>query len=89
MKQAKVLKPLSGWSGSATLYEVSPPLEGHRFVVVSAAVAMFSGPETYIFPSDASGEVTDYGELDGSFSGALDHTEALRRVGYTITPATA
>ena len=40
------------------------------------------GVETFIFPSDNTGEVVDWGELPGSFQGRADHAEALRRAGY-------
>ncbi|ASZ73371.1 hypothetical protein SEA_LUCKYBARNES_54 [Brevibacterium phage LuckyBarnes] len=53
-------------------------------VIVSAADVPFSGPETYIFPGTADGEVTDYGELEGSYRGGLDHEEALRGMGYEV-----
>jgi hypothetical protein len=93
--KAKYLKTLKGFSGTAKLYELSPPLiekdyEGkprgkHKYVVVSAAVAMFSGSETYIFPATKSGEIKNFGELDGSYRGGLDHETALRNAGYSIS----
>lgn len=82
------------FTGEARLYRLDPPMVEknwddeevgkHEFVVVSATNAMFSGPETYIFPSDENGKVTNWGELDGSFRGALDHERALRGAGYDI-----
>lgn len=66
------------------VYQLDPPLSGHEYVVVSAAIVPLSGPETYIFPSDAAGTVTAWGELDGSYRGGLDHAEAMRRAGYEI-----
>lgn len=47
-------------------------------VVVSAVFAMYSGPETYIFPADETGEVISWGELPGSYRGGLDHARAIR-----------
>lgn len=79
--------------GNQRLYRCDPPFraEGwgdapasHEYVVVSAAVVPFSGPETYIFPADAEGNVTDYLELDGSYRGALDHERALANAGYAV-----
>ena len=84
-----------GMNGAKRLFRLDPPLRQrdwfadgdeevfteHEIVVVSAAVA-FGSPETYIFPADRSGEITDYGELEGSFRGRLDHEEALRNAGY-------
>jgi hypothetical protein len=81
-KTATFVKDLTGFSGSAKLYRLDPPLDGERFVVVSATDVMRSGPETYIFPADAEGEVSSWGELAGSFRGGLDHAEALRGAGY-------
>lgn len=58
--------------------------EKTEHVVVSGCHAMFSGPETYIFPADSTGSITDWGELDGSFQGAIDHERALSDAGYTV-----
>lgn len=77
-------KQLDGMRGDARLYEMSPPLEGHTFVVVSAVIAMFSGPETYIFPANEKGEIEDWGELEGSQRGTLSHSDVLRELGYEV-----
>ena len=69
------------------IYELDPPLEGAKTVVVSANNVMFSGPETYIFPAAKQGdvyEITDWCELDGSYRGGLDHDEALGYAGYEV-----
>lgn len=47
------------------------------FVVTSATYAMFSGPETYIFPADKDGNILSWGELDGSYRGGLNHERAI------------
>lgn len=62
-------------------------LETHEYVVVSAVVVPFNGPETYIFPANAEGHITSWGELEGSFRGGLDHAEALKGAGYKIVRA--
>lgn len=63
-------------SGSCSLAE---------YVIVSATVVPFgSGPETYIFPATSGGEIDDWGELDGSMKGTLDHSEALAAAGYEV-----
>jgi hypothetical protein len=85
MKTATHLKDLAGWTGRASLYRLSEPLDGHSHVIVSAAVAPYSGPETYIFPADADGKVENYCELDGSFRGELSHAKALENAGYEIS----
>ena len=78
---------LARFSGHAALYRLEPPLDGNELVAVSATSRF--GCETYIFPANDRGEVTDWGELDGSYRGGLDHAEALRRAGYEIaTPPT-
>lgn len=51
------------------------------YVVTSATVVFFSGPETYIFPADKDGEVLGWMELPGSFRGAFDHERAIANVG--------
>ena len=94
-KTATQLKVLDGFVGDARLYKLDPPLqeeswddddapEEWEYVVVSAAVAMFSGPETYIFGADKSGKVVAWGELSGSYRGGLSHSEALSGAGYSV-----
>lgn len=99
MKTARMFKSGRSASGADwRAYELDPPLKTTRwdgdsntevdvevkYVVVSAVVAMFSGPETFIFPGDADGKIVDWGELDGSFRGGLDHERALSNIGYKI-----
>lgn len=88
MKAARYLTTLPGWIGDARVYELDPPmLEETRYVIVSAVDAMFTGPETYIFPAEKTGDVFDVAdmlELDGSFRGALDHEQALANAGYEV-----
>jgi hypothetical protein len=85
---AKKIKSLDGWKGDAALYELSKPVRSrgrsYTHVIVSAVVAPFTGPETYIFPATPDGEVANYGELPGSGRGFLDHAKALRDAGYTL-----
>jgi hypothetical protein len=75
-------------AGDANLYRVDPPMAYEdgttEYVIVSAVVALYSGPETYIFPANESGEVIDWLELPGSFKGGMDHDEALRGAGYEV-----
>lgn len=73
------------------LYRVDPPVSygwphgdtTTDHVLVSAADT-YTGPETYMFPADAGGNVLDWMELDGSFRGELDHERALRNAGYEV-----
>lgn len=95
-KTATKVKSLTGYTGDAALYKLNPPLELRdwadnktaetEYVIVSATFAMFSGPETYIFPAadETSEKPSDWGELDGSYRGGLDHEEALRGAGYEV-----
>lgn len=94
MGTATFVKQKNG-NGQAAVYRLDPPLDitdwddkvtgTTEHVWVSAAEVMFSGPETYIFACDADGEVTDWGELTGSYRGGLDHAEALRGAGYEVS----
>lgn len=94
-KTATKVKAITGWRGDAALYRLDPPLgacgwedeptDGHEYVVVSSVNAMFSGPETFIFPAHPDGNVTDFAELDGSYQGGLDHEAALNGAGYEVT----
>lgn len=84
-RNAKFVKDIGGFTGSAKLYRVSPPVtfsngtENRKtnYIVVSATVAMFSGPETYLFPADNNGKVLGWEELDGSYRGGMDHQMAI------------
>jgi hypothetical protein len=91
---ATLVRNLTGFQGDARLFRLTPPVTVtdwadetttlHEYVIVSATTAMSSGPETYIFPANADGEVVDWCELHGSFRGGLDHEAALNGAGYTI-----
>ena len=98
MGAPKIATPLDdvGWTGNARRYRLSEPVSygwdddksTTQYVIVSAVDAMFSGPETYIFPaSEAGRSPLSWGEMEGSFRGALDHAEALRGLGFEIAAA--
>ena len=53
-------------------------------MIVSSVVAIFSGPETYIFGAKEDGEPADFSELEGSYRGGLDHKKALKNAGYSL-----
>ena len=90
-KQMEVTKirdlPDSATGARRALYKLDPPYEVRdwdgevecvaEFVVVSAVNAMFTGPETYIFPADETGRVTSWAELEGSYRGGYDHEQAI------------
>ena len=84
MKAILVKDNLRHFTGHATLYRMEPPLDGCEFVIASATNAMFTGPETYLFPADADGRVIGWNEIEGSYRGGLSHAIALGRAGYSI-----
>ena len=96
MKTAKLIKDVSeNFNGKACLYELSVPIaeyswdedekpNTHKFVICSTAHAIYSGPETYIFPANENGEVVDWGELEGSMRGNYSHEECLESAGYKL-----
>lgn len=53
----------------------------HEYVVVSAVDAMYSGPETLVFPADSEGNVASWGDIGGG-RGYKDHSIALLGMGY-------
>jgi hypothetical protein len=95
--KATFIRQIEGWQGDARLYKVDPPIsystwEEHEhvdhqteYVIVSAVNALFSGPETYIFPASLEGKMLSWSELDGSQRGTLCHECVLEDAGYTIT----
>lgn len=56
----------------------------YEYVIVSAVVVDYSGPETYIFPADSDGKALDMLELPGSYRGDLNHAQALANAGYSV-----
>ena len=84
MSKAIKIKDLSGWRSKATLYKMQPPYEGNEYVIASAVMVMFSGPETYLFAALADGEPVNMSELPASSRGTLSHAEVLAAAGYEI-----
>jgi hypothetical protein len=83
MKTAKFVRDLENWKSDARLYQLSPPLAGNEYAIVSA-VCVFGEPETYIFPADRNGKAIEMLELEGSYKGGLDHGKALENAGYRV-----
>ena len=89
---AKFVRKLDGWRGDARLYRVSPrqveAVSAGRvefdFVVVSAAVVPFSGPECFMFAAHEHGEPISWAALDGSEQGHLCHERVLTDAGYVV-----
>ena len=96
-KIATLIKVMKDWTGDAALYRMEPPIANYddrrplhfEYVVVSAVVVPYSGPETYIFGADENGHVACYMELDGSEKGFLNHKRALNNADYELAPVTA
>ena len=82
-----------GVMGEATSYYLDPPLESvgwntdgpksYRYVWVSQAAPLGEWA-TYIFPANEAGELTDWGELDGSRKGNIDPDDLMRELGYRV-----
>lgn len=53
-------------------------------VWVSGNHVPFTGPETYMFPCDSEGTVTDWGELGASQRGFIDPDRVVRETGYEV-----
>lgn len=97
-KYARLVRRIKGFRGDARLYALSEPVEYQSWVggigegretketrhVVVSAGDTHSGPESFIFPSDADGVVLNWGELEGSIRGVLDHEAALDASGYEL-----
>lgn len=86
LKKATKIKDLSihnPFLVKQSLYKLNPPLDGKDFVVVSAS-SSFINEEVYIFPSNETGKILSFIELEGSYKGGLDHEKALNNMGYSL-----
>lgn len=84
-KTATLVRQLDDFNGDAALYRMTPPHEGHEYVIASAVVLTYeAGCETYLFASSESGEIADWLELDGSLKNTLSHDDALNAAGYEV-----
>ena len=86
MKSAKAIKNMKETQGQACLYELSEPLGGYGYVVVSAVKSRLTDRdgETLIFGSDEVGKIKSFLELPGSYDGGMDQQKALNDAGYDI-----
>lgn len=80
-----------GWDQYDDFGNEITPKPTTDYVIVSALDRAFDtgSAETYIFPSNRDGEVTDWRELEGSFRGDTDHTRALKGAGYEVVKVDA
>ena len=86
-----------GYKAKQVLYRLSPPLQ-HTYwdhdneeyeeasydYVITSAIDSEWGMETYVFPSNEDGEITDWEELPGSRKGTTDNDIPLLELGYTL-----
>ena len=86
MKSAIAIKNVKETQGKACLYELSEPLRGYEYVIVSAVKSRLTDidGETLIFGSDETGKIKSFLELPGSYNGGMDHQKALNDAGYDI-----
>lgn len=97
-KQAKLILKLKGDETTLQIvgvYELSPPLENNKFVVVSSVDLahylrsnirlenLIPSTETYIFPSNGK-EITSWAELYGSQKKTMSHKKVLEDLGYQV-----
>jgi hypothetical protein len=84
MKMSKFALKIKTMNSRQVLWRLDPPLDGHEYIITSASDVMFTGPETYIFPADKDGNITDWCELRGSYRGELNHKRCFANIGYCI-----
>jgi len=92
-KTARLVKPLDGFEGHASLYRLSPPIaygaheqeqQATKYVVVSDA-SILGEPETHILPADQAGACL--ATQRRVLKGRMGHGNALQRCGYFLTVA--
>lgn len=84
------------WSGEAIRWRVDPPVKFTKiddgktslcetpYVITSCVYALFSGIETYAFPTDEDGNVLSWSELPGSKRGTDDHEAVMMRLDHGV-----
>lgn len=84
--EAKLVKVLNE---RQSVYEMSPPHVGYKFIVASVCTSMCTAvqgyPECYLFGSDSKGNILVYTELEGSQKGTASHEKVLSDLGYQVT----
>ncbi len=71
-------------SSHKILWEVMPRIDGNKYVITSTANTPLVGKEVYLFPADEKGNIIDWGELEGSYHGSLDHKKCFENIGYSV-----
>lgn len=96
------IRDIEGFRGHASLYKLDPPfvsvdgldadqIEMHEYVIASAVdlpgiMGSFHSCETYVFPANSDGQITDYIEIAG-VKDVKDHQMALDEIEYRIEKA--
>lgn len=91
--EAKFIKEAGKMRGLAHLFELSELVPygwdedsdrpTTKFVIASS-ISNEWGSEVYIFPADAAGKITDWGEMEGSFKGAGSPQDAIENAGWVV-----
>ena len=68
---------------SKILWEVMPRIGGNKYVVTSVSNLNRLGVETYMFGADEQGNIIDWSELQGSYSGGQDHHKCFKNIEYS------
>jgi hypothetical protein len=79
MNTARKLKQFAQHDANRHLYECSPALDGHVFVVVSCIPG-----ETFAFGADRSGTIIDWSELSISRKASMTGDELMVGAGYRV-----
>lgn len=92
-KTATFVRDVSAdFNGHAAHYSLSEPIvetswegevRGEYSDVIVSAVSTYAY-ETLIFPATKDGKIVNFGDLDGSMRGTLDHADALSNAGYVL-----
>lgn len=85
MMDAEVVCSLDSFTGTAKLWKLSKSIKVVNWLeqeftveyVITSAVIGYNGRETFVFPANKDGKVVDWGELEGSLRGHLDHDAAI------------
>jgi hypothetical protein len=75
---------IKDFNNGKAVYGVKPPMKDYDDQDVEIVLISAAHGETYIFPADIDGKVTDWGELPGSQKGTLSHQKVLNDAGYDI-----
>ena len=84
MNTNRTARKIKNVNSRQILWEVLPRINGHKYVITSATEVEFTGPETYMFAADETGNIIDWCELPGSYRGDLEHSKCFEYINYKI-----